>query len=114
MKEYSYYQDAGEYPKRPTQPRISSTATATQIRAHADLVEQWEKDMLEYRKMKDAYDQRKSDLEEQFKQDALEEVGLKGHPKADKIYAYAWREGHAHGFSDVFSVLSDIAELFLD
>lgn len=52
-------------------------------------------------------------LQEQFRLDAIEEVGLKGHPKADKAYSYAWQQGHHAGYSEVLSHLQDIAEVVL-
>lgn len=53
-------------------------------------------------------------LMDEFKRDALAEAGLTDHPKADRIYAYAWQEGHAYGCSEVLSHLMDLADLFLD
>ena len=53
-------------------------------------------------------------MEDLFKADALEAVGLTGHPKADKAYAFAWELGHASGYSEVFSYLQDIADVLKD
>lgn len=61
-----------------------------------------------------AYANESARLNEEFKKNALEAVGLTQHPKADKIYGYAWEEGHSAGFSEVFSVLQDMAYLFKD
>jgi hypothetical protein len=52
-------------------------------------------------------------LEQEFKNDAIEAVGLKGHPKAEKAYALAWDHGHSAGFSDVLDYLSEFADLIL-
>jgi hypothetical protein len=53
-------------------------------------------------------------LNEEFSKDALEEVGLKGHPKADKAFSWAWEHGHGSGYHDVLCYLYDAAELILD
>lgn len=49
-----------------------------------------------------------------FKEDALKEVGLLNHPKADKIYNKAWNDGHAYGYGEVLTHLENLAELFID
>ena len=53
-------------------------------------------------------------LEGEFRKAALEEVGLTGHPKADKAYALAWLRGHSAGFCEVLSELDELAELLKD
>lgn len=52
-------------------------------------------------------------LEDKFEKDAIEAVGLKGHPKAGKAYALAWEHGHSAGYSEVLNYLSEFAELIL-
>jgi hypothetical protein len=49
----------------------------------------------------------------QFQTDALTAVGLASHPKADKIFWYAWDRGHSSGYEEVLSVLVNLAELFV-
>jgi hypothetical protein len=70
---------------------------------------------VEYTKAtKQAWARVESELYQQFRDDALKEVGLLNHPKADKIYSLAWENGHAGGFPEVFNHLLDYAELFKD
>jgi len=70
------------------------------------------------RKEKDAEEKREAyrvdegRLCELFKQDALKELGLSKHPRADKIYSYAWAERHANGLHEIFDFLEELAELF--
>lgn len=59
----------------------------------------------------EAYRADQAVLYAQFKTDALEYVGLAGHPKADKVWAYAWEEGHSSGYHSVLQVLEEVAEL---
>ncbi len=54
-----------------------------------------------------------NEMLERFKTDALEDVGLTGHPKADKAYNLAWEQGHASGLHDVYCHLQSLAELLL-
>ena len=53
-------------------------------------------------------------LHDLFKADALEEVGLTGHPKAEKAFDFASDDGHGSGLQDVLYHLSRFAELLLD
>jgi hypothetical protein len=47
----------------------------------------------------------------QFKNDALEHVGLTNHPKAEKAFALAWEHGHADGYESVLNWLKEITDL---
>ena len=48
-----------------------------------------------------------------FKTDAIKEVGLEGHPKADKAFELAWQAGHSFGYEIVFGELENLADLIL-
>jgi hypothetical protein len=61
-----------------------------------------------------AYQEESARLSEEFRTDALEYVGLTGHPKAGKAYGLAWSNGHSSGLADVLSHLFDLAELLKD
>jgi len=63
-------------------------------------------------KLLKVYREEESENTDLFKKEALKELGLIKHLKADKIYSYAWQEGHSGGLSEVFSVLEDIADIF--
>ena len=53
-------------------------------------------------------------LEEEFRKEAIADVGLTGSKYADKVFAYAWKQGHAGGHSEVYNVLQDVAEIVKD
>lgn len=71
-------------------------------------------DKQNYQEMIDEYNKEEAQLFEKFKEAALKELGLHNHPKKDKIFGYAWQQGHSSGFNEVWIVLCDIAELFTD
>lgn len=71
-------------------------------------------DPVDRKRMFEARQREHQRLLEEFKRAALEYVGLAGHPKAERIYAYAWEQGHSSGLSEVLHYLEDLAELFLD
>lgn len=52
-------------------------------------------------------------LEDKFKKDALKDVGLADHPRANQIFDYAWDKGHAFGYHDVYCHLQDLSEMLL-
>jgi hypothetical protein len=53
------------------------------------------------------------DNPDKFRDDAIEFVGLKGHPKADKAMAQAVEDGHSGGHSEIFNALIRYAEIIL-
>lgn len=61
-----------------------------------------------------AYGAERVRLDQEFQNDLFEEFGMTNHPKRDKVYAYAWDKGHAHGHSEVYDVFSDIAYIVMD
>lgn len=69
------------------------------------------KNQYDYQTQRSLYDKREAERHEQFYQDSLKTVGLWGHPKASKVYSYAWEKGHSAGFQEVYYYLYDLAEL---
>ena len=61
-----------------------------------------------------AYDLEQVQLSALFETDALEELGLTGHPKAKKALAMAYEHGHHGGLSEMFCRLQEYAELLLE
>lgn len=61
----------------------------------------------------DIYHKKDEELFDKFKKDALKEVGLLGHPKADKALKFAWEHGHSASYEEVYNWLVDVAELIL-
>lgn len=110
----SLYQNQMDYPNRPTKPILSRNHTSEDAELYAAMLKTWEKEYAEYQEKLKAYKAHTFELEDQFKRDALDDVGLLNHPKADKIYAKAWEDGHASGLNSVYNALVDLAPLFLD
>ena len=110
----SIYQNDMEYPSRPKKPYLAREHSSEDAELYAASLKTWEKEITEYRELVKAHNAETKRLEDQFKHDALDDVGLLNHPKADKIYAKAWEDGHASGLHEVYQELCDLAELFLD
>lgn len=56
---------------------------------------------------------RQHKLWREFEQEAIEEVGLKGHPKARNAYSKAWDDRRSEGLQAVLDELWELAELML-
>lgn len=124
--DYTKYVNTLPYPKRPDKPKHpvapKKDATSSNYLEYAKQLEDYSKQLLEYEQVslkkygEDIlkYDEENIRLQNQFKADALEEVGLTGHPKAEKAFSLAYEEGHSGGFSDIYCHLCNFAELLLD
>ncbi len=97
-------------PSKPIKP--GSKATSNDYRNYADQLESYEIAKKAYKAYCNDRSQKQYELEKKFKIDALKEVGLDKHPKANKIYAYAWDRGHFGGLSEVYNQLLDLVDLF--
>jgi hypothetical protein len=53
------------------------------------------------------------DHPENFSEEVIEYVGLKGHPKAGKAFSMAYERGHSSGHFSVLSELEELAQLLL-
>lgn len=104
------------YPDRPRKPIMEKgqKSEVTGLRRHADALEKWERDMEVYRKAADAWRKADAEANGRFRQDVLREAGMEGHPKADKVYALAWEEGHSAGYSEIAIWVWKLAELVKD
>ena len=111
---FDQFKNTVEYPDRPGKPVLPKCATPADYRKYAQDLEQHAARLEEYKKSSDAWHKEQGRLDDLAKQAMLEDVGLAKHPKRDKIYAYAWEQGHSGGYNDVWCVLSDIADLFKD
>jgi hypothetical protein len=102
---------ANEYPSKPNKPRLQDTHTVEEVLAYVDNLRLYEQAMEVWTVARDAYYARSHEIAEQFRKDLEEEHSMTGHPKADKLYAKAWEDGHSAGFAEVENVYSDLIEL---
>jgi len=112
--DFDKYKNKMEYPTHPKKLILGKNASPAEVRAYADELEKYEIEEKKYEKLRSAYNKHGSELNQKFREDALEDVGLTGHPKADKAFAFAYEHGHSSGISEVYGWLVDVAELILD
>ena len=60
-----------------------------------------------------AYNAEEKALYVKFKKDALQDVGLTGHAKAEAAFSLAWEYGHSSGYHEVYRYLCDLSDLLL-
>jgi hypothetical protein len=68
-------------------------------------------DTTSFNAAKRLYNDETGRLTNMFKQDLFAELGIVGHPKAEKLYSIAWDRGHSGGLADVESVAWDLLPL---
>lgn len=103
------------YVRRPIKPLPKINANSKELREHLEVLEQWELEISEYgkvsKKQREDSCERNSILEDYIKdQSGLYTVVPKD--KQDKVWAYAWQQGHSSGYSEVAYYLQEIIEIF--
>lgn len=92
---------------------ILDPAVGISIELGACVMERFE-DKVGYKAALQAYGHETGRLEAQFKQDMFVELGIVGHPKADRLYSIAWEQGHSAGYSEILSYAWDMVDLIKD
>jgi hypothetical protein len=64
-----------------------------------------------YRERVGAHRDAMAKKENEFIQDLFEEFGVTDNPKKGLCYSIAYADGHAYGFSEIYSKFSDLVEL---
>lgn len=111
------YQQTGDYPDRPPQPAVlrkaAGTLTDTEAALLAATKRNYEAALADFVEARAAWQRRDNALVEAFWNDVAEDYGWdRSDAFVQKIEGIAWRNGHSGGFSDVYSELSDLAELY--
>lgn len=119
--DFEKYKNTLPYPEKPNKPKEPKPngIDAKAYRAHADAMDQYAKELeayetgpyAQYKEQKDAYLQERQRLEELFKTDLLEELGITGHPKADQFYNMCYQKNHNGGFGDIAAIAHDFVDL---
>jgi hypothetical protein len=118
--DFETYKNHAPYPDKPARPKMFQKASLfdkyvppAEVRAYADKLEAYEAEMLVYRKKQADWNKIQGDLNDRFKNDAIREAGLEGHPKAEKCWEKAWETGHSSGNSEILFRLKEFAEVAL-
>jgi len=109
--DFDKYKNKENYPEKPKKPSKISCKMPTDWREYADRLESWDIEMVSYNANWKEYNKRSKELQNQFKIDALKDVGLEGHPNSEKVYNKAWEFGHSNGLESVYHYLVEFSEL---
>ena len=115
--DFSKYENKVPYPKKPSKPQLSSsTPSISEIKQYQNDIADFEVKEIAYKSnfqaYREAYREEEGRLHDLFKQDFFDELGISNHPKKEKIFEYAWQEGHSGGLSAVLSQANEIVEFF--
>jgi len=107
-----YYESKVPYPgSKPLKPKPLlgkeyNELNKKALKIYEGLISEHNEKVLVYRK-------EQARLAKEFREDALEYVGLTGHLKADKAFELAWDKGHSSGLYEVLTNLEELAELLI-
>jgi len=111
------YKNKLEYPATVREPavlrKVARDLTADEAKSLPAVCAQYAADKEAYVAARQAYNEETAALTSKLKADLEAEHGLVGHPKADKVWAKAWEDGHSSGYGEVASIYDDLAELVL-
>ena len=108
--ESNAYSNRNPFPIRPTKPRrISSKATPDEFSNHADLLENYDKELVKYRIELAHYHALSAVLEIEFKNDLESWYKVCNHPKKDLLYSKAYKAGPC--LKDIATAYHDLVEL---
>lgn len=105
-----YAYAAGECLFKGTKEEYRGWAEKNKSVSHSRAVEIDEESFQEQKRLWNKAEKERLD---KFKVDALAHVGLLNHPKADKVYAYAYQQNDG-SLESIVNMLDDLAELILD
>ncbi len=113
--DFDVYKNELPYPMKPKKPIIKSTnPTVQDIENYTIALEQYEKDMPEYEKVKAAYYEEGTRLDTLFWNDIADELGIINNPKRYKLQAIAYDRGHSGGYEEVYGHMLALVELIRD
>ncbi len=111
------YKNPIPYPNRLTKPRIPlGSSSSYMVKEYAEELAKWESAMEKFKAERKVYDDKDQELERIFRNDALQELGYDKLPEwqQNRIYAYAYEQGHSGGLSEIWNVLDNMTTLFFE
>lgn len=109
------YKNKLAYPARVVEPSLlrkrARELTVEEAASIPEVTAAYEAAKAAYVVAQRAYNFETGRLEHQLRLDIEEEEGLTGNPKAELLWIKAWERGHSSGYSDVYNVYLDLADL---
>jgi len=103
------------YISRPSKPLLKANINSSEAKEFAQKLEQYETDLAEYKikneERAEISKQLYAVLEDYLKDDAGLYTTVPKE-KQNKVWNYAWQQGHSSGYGEVYGYLVDLVELF--
>ncbi len=103
------------YPHRPEEPKLRNvTPTEEELSIFLAEKEEYQKLSKEYETNNDFYESESKRLYDILDDIIREDSGLNGIPEQyrDKVYSYAYENGHSSGYIEIYNYLLDLVEIF--
>ncbi len=105
---FEKYKNTLIFPKKPIKPKLAKDHNLEGLESYKVAFESWQRDMERYEELLKEYRAENRMLQRQFRYDAIREVGLIDHPKAEMAFHMAWEHGHSYGHYAVLDFLDEL------
>ena len=104
----------GTYPQRPSKPSLASKHTADDVKIYLAKLSIWEEKMVEHDEQMIVYKNAKGKIIDTIVEFIKDEAGFDFVPDKykEKVYEYAYSEGHSYGYYEVFLKLNSLVYIF--
>ena len=99
-----------DFSKRPTKPILRGYSVSDAELFLQD-AKRYEEEMKDYELAMKSYKEDVSHLENEFREDLMDEYGLRDNPKESTLFEIAWEQGHHEGFYSVIYWYDKLSEL---
>jgi hypothetical protein len=65
----------------------------------------------EYYQLANKFNTENARIEEEFRKDLFNDLGITNNPKRDLLYAKAYERGHSSGYSEIADIAEDLVQL---
>lgn len=101
---------------KPTKPKPIQSDNSEEIRQYADMIEVWQKEVEDWEKALTKSQLHNMQIDARMLDLVKRESGLIYVPEKyqNKVFSLAWSKGHYAGHYEVFLILRELVEIFLD
>ena len=109
----SYYL---EYPDKPTKPTLKHNHSSEELKKYNSDFKTYETELEIYKNKKEQYGKVQNEVDGIIEKWLKDISGFTNHvpdDKKDKVWYKAWQDGHSSGYSEVYSCLCSLVDLFM-
>jgi len=99
------------YKKGKLEFEMSANEWLDERKSYPDVTVEKDFDEVAYRVARTMYNEECSRLKMEFMKDVFEDTGVEDNPRRFKAFDYAWQEGHSGGYSEVYSIFCELADI---